>query len=578
MDTTERTRRSSSCPIREQRVRCSSTRRDWVVDVGQGTRRNRRPPARTWQKPVPTIPRIGKASGMIAYPTTDTGWATSAKPARILRTTDAGRTWTDVTNGAAPPIRDDHDHVTERTHEGRAAPDRVRVRNRRVGLRQSALVHHRRLRLHRSRHEVGAASPHRAPPPTTRSNRCAPRPRAGTSGRSADRRTSRNPRLSTSRCDRTAPNRRSAPSIRGPLGTIESIDFVDADHGWALVQRTGAEQRDLYSTGDGGMTWSLVLPDAPIAAPLDFTTSTHGWASSPDSGNLETTDDAGISWHGVNVPTKASLRELHPRRVVVRERRCRRRPGRSFHGQRRGAVLRREYGQRADVGVPLGATRRIARTGPRWIRRRGCRSLGSRIWQPPVHDRRRWPHLDRSGAVRGTRRDQLRRPPEHDRNVRERIRRPERRRTTVVLGTTNGGENWTTIDFSAPPMVGSGAPDQLPRRHRRLPDSHHSLPPPPGDPPPESRRRRVRLHPRPGLLGTRHRSSRLQGRRRHTTGELRQPVRLPAALVPDRPPSRTPGSSSSARKPGSGGGGSTTRPQLALAHYADGWHVFGRYH
>jgi hypothetical protein len=29
---------------------------------------------------------------------------------------------------------------------------------------------------------------------------------------------------------------------------------------------------------------------------------------------------------------------------------------------------------------------------------------------------------------------------------------------------------------------------------------------------------------------------------------------------------------------GQGGGGSTERVQLALAHAADGWHVFGSYH
>jgi hypothetical protein len=29
---------------------------------------------------------------------------------------------------------------------------------------------------------------------------------------------------------------------------------------------------------------------------------------------------------------------------------------------------------------------------------------------------------------------------------------------------------------------------------------------------------------------------------------------------------------------GRGGGGSTAQAQVVLAHYADGWHVFGRYH
>ena len=29
---------------------------------------------------------------------------------------------------------------------------------------------------------------------------------------------------------------------------------------------------------------------------------------------------------------------------------------------------------------------------------------------------------------------------------------------------------------------------------------------------------------------------------------------------------------------GQGGGGSTAQAQVVLAHYADGWHVFGRYH
>jgi photosystem II stability/assembly factor-like uncharacterized protein len=92
-------------------------------------------------------------------------------------------------------------------------------------------------------------------------------------------------------------------------GTPFGSDFVDADHGWLAVSSPdgAAAAPDLYVTGDGGSTWSVlhVLPDIGwsvyIGLQLDFLTPGMGWASTAvtQSGGpsyLLATEDGGHSW------------------------------------------------------------------------------------------------------------------------------------------------------------------------------------------------------------------------------------------------------------------------------------------
>ena len=93
-----------------------------------------------------------------------------------------------------------------------------------------------------------------------------------------------------------------------PTPAIESISFVDADNGWALAGWDG--QHDLYRTRDGGSTWSLILPDAPILGSLAFATPDRGWAAAAAGARLVTTTDGGRSWQEVAVPSPAPHRGL----------------------------------------------------------------------------------------------------------------------------------------------------------------------------------------------------------------------------------------------------------------------------
>ena len=89
-------------------------------------------------------------------------------------------------------------------------------------------------------------------------------------------------------------------------GCSMSFSFVNPTHGFAL-----GSNGNLYSTFDGGASWSLVptlLPRSDVPA-LDFVSSELGWSSSGRL--LERTTDGGRTWERVVLPGPTPV--AHPR-------------------------------------------------------------------------------------------------------------------------------------------------------------------------------------------------------------------------------------------------------------------------
>jgi photosystem II stability/assembly factor-like uncharacterized protein len=351
--------------------------------------------------------------------------------------------------------------------------------------------------------------------------------------------------------------------------TVESISFVDADNGWALVDRSAHGQPDLYRTRDGGATWSVLLRgNAPLWGQLDFRDTRNGWASGYVLPKLANTTDGGRSWRAVDVPTPNGSTQFAPvvpalvkGNVVV-----------AYGGWNTdtGSQLRpfvdvsidggRTWSLRsgpASVAVPGGAATRIfgAADASHWALAAANRLYvtddGGKTWIERarfagIYQIEDIAFLDPNVIFVSGLGDPL-------------------RRSTVVLKTSDGGETWTTIDEQSP--IG-----------------------PPGD-----------VAPFPGgIIGC---------PTRPLTPGLPTTAIAQAALAYVKFPNPTVsavyrGSSEEGDfgrifsfnvgscgpdvldniwvayvhgVPNAGQGGSTARVGLALAHYADGWHVFGRY-
>jgi len=81
------------------------------------------------------------------------------------------------------------------------------------------------------------------------------------------------------------------------------VSFADGSHGWVLTDdacnREGACAQALWSTSDGGRTWtSLALGGLDVAA-IDFTTAADGWLTT-SSGALYRTEDGGRTWQALD--------------------------------------------------------------------------------------------------------------------------------------------------------------------------------------------------------------------------------------------------------------------------------------
>jgi photosystem II stability/assembly factor-like uncharacterized protein len=107
-------------------------------------------------------------------------------------------------------------------------------------------------------------------------------------------------------------------SITLPVFAVAQITFVDAEHGWMLANldtADGEQGDDIFRTTDGGQTWTRVASaaDRPGALPLaghktglTFRDATTGWATGagpadlasavPGDAWLFTTHDGGATW------------------------------------------------------------------------------------------------------------------------------------------------------------------------------------------------------------------------------------------------------------------------------------------
>jgi photosystem II stability/assembly factor-like uncharacterized protein len=107
-------------------------------------------------------------------------------------------------------------------------------------------------------------------------------------------------------------------SITLPVFNVAQITSVDAEHGWMLADldtADGEQAADIFRTADGGQTWAKVssAADRPGALPLDgqkfglaFRDATTGWSvqgdsldSAPRLHGLFQTRDGGATWQPV---------------------------------------------------------------------------------------------------------------------------------------------------------------------------------------------------------------------------------------------------------------------------------------
>jgi photosystem II stability/assembly factor-like uncharacterized protein len=112
-----------------------------------------------------------------------------------------------------------------------------------------------------------------------------------------------------------------------PASTIENAFFLDAVHGWAVAAEAQQASLVLFTTSDGGKTWST-LRIAPLDTDDDvssdnvsisFVDAQHGWVMVPliSSSNLSRgvlfqTTNGGTSWNKLSIPIGAPIRFTTP--------------------------------------------------------------------------------------------------------------------------------------------------------------------------------------------------------------------------------------------------------------------------
>ena len=111
--------------------------------------------------------------------------------------------------------------------------------------------------------------------------------------------------------DRTADGGSTWQSVSLPTSLFPSgwnsaeVTFLDASHGWVLVQPyapSGQPQRSVVlSSTDGGAHWTVANRNAPVID-ADFSASAVGWGLGAGGGSLYRTTDEGASWEPVRLP------------------------------------------------------------------------------------------------------------------------------------------------------------------------------------------------------------------------------------------------------------------------------------
>ncbi len=93
-----------------------------------------------------------------------------------------------------------------------------------------------------------------------------------------------------------------------------SLDFLDGQHGWALVRletSTNFSRGELYGTKDGGATWRQL--SAPVGGQIRFASPSVGFLAGGAAGDeLYVTRDGGVSWERQSVVAPAPFRSAQP--------------------------------------------------------------------------------------------------------------------------------------------------------------------------------------------------------------------------------------------------------------------------
>jgi photosystem II stability/assembly factor-like uncharacterized protein len=355
---------------------------------------------------------------------------------------------------------------------------------------------------------------------------------------------------------------------------VVSMTFVDAGNGWALVapqSSTTGDSRDLYRTRDGGATWSLLARDLLISGSLAFETADRGWAAAGAGATLDATTDGGRTWREVSVPSPAPHRGLP---LSIRGVKVRGNVIVVFGGQTTGFVFTPFF----DVSTDGGST---------WRRSPGPRAFSALASGFDVADANHWAiawsnylYVTDDGGKTWDERAQFDGVYQiHDiafldpnvtlvSGVGDRLSQ-----SAVVLKTSDGGDTWTTIDAQAP--VGPpGNVASVPGGIIGCP-TRPLTPAAPDDPP-------------PGLVAAAIHNIRTERHFEPTVDHVYR-VAAPAGGTFGSVFTFNVGSCGKdvvdnswvvelSGPIGQGGGGSTAQAQVVLAHYDDGWHVFGRYH
>lgn len=526
---------------------------------------------RTW-KSRPDVPGPVNVQSM-SFPTPDVGWINTGGFGSILRTTDAGRTWTDVTDGAAP-------RPPATTPPTTAAPvQQVPIQLAFASPTEGWICGDPFVYTTDDFETVGKNV--KIPAPASAGPRdyhqepiCTALP----GGNVWLLRGSGDPdqpelvRIASGGADMQV-----FPFARISRSTVESIAFVDAGDGWALVVRQPSAQRDLYRTYNGGVTWSLLLRDAPVHGQLKFASAQRGWASSRLEPKVATTTDGGRTWRAVDVP-------------YATEGRPRDRTG-VFPALVKGDVIV-AYGRTSAGNLALPFVDVSADGGETWSLHPGPKDVEVPVTPPSAFsaaDADHWAlalfnnlYVTHDGGRTWTQAAEFAGVASisslafltRDIGFVSAVGASPNTASSVVLGTTDGGDTWTTIYSSAPPMPDDATVVNIPGGIIGCP-TRPLTPAEPGNPPPgliEAAFANIRsVRPwEPDGVSQVYRVGTSAGSFGDLftfhVGSCGREVADASWVVELH------------GVPNSGGGGSTPRAEVALAHYADGWHVFGRYH
>jgi photosystem II stability/assembly factor-like uncharacterized protein len=357
------------------------------------------------------------------------------------------------------------------------------------------------------------------------------------------------------------------PQLRSDW-TVRDLAFADKNHGWAYASDAAGGATTMFATADGGRTWQ---DDAPVRGVTVFSSPSEGWAALELlSSELGHTTDGGRTWE--RVPVTSDGGKLQPIAatgdtvvaLAIPDGSSRTRPSFAVTTDGGSYWTTRPMPRAVNLGAnePYAAG---AIDSDHW-------QFAAQNWLWTTADGgRSWAQVaEFAGLSKIT--DVHFLTPDVGFVAGNGLGAPYA--GTVVLRTTDAGATWTTVDSQAPPRR-SGRVAPIPGGIIGCP-TRHVTPAPPGSPPPglvaaaiENVRSEGHYTPtveRAYLLAAPPADAEFADVFTYNVGACDPGVVVASWVVEMHGPI------------GRGGGGSTAQAQVVLAHYADGWHVFGRYH